>query len=1737
MKRILLICLIFISLYTAKASEIILADTTISAIKTTYNAIITDSVSGTYTILLPTGTYTMGSGVNDNILCLAPAVAESSYTISIRGVSSTDFPVIDASVNPNAVFRILYNNITIEGIEIITSGTAVYIGDPEGSGQSGAARNVSVKRCNIHGSDGGVFDYGIRVAKNADWVTDSLKVENCIITDSCMAGIYVNNTSGVSYGGLSVQNNSILMVRGAPSGYGLYLSGAHDPGTVIQNNMLLNASTAGIGLVGTTGLTVSNCLFYNNANPVSGGSPALTAPQYSEPYLSGIRSRYYHVGYIMDGTSPAVDAGTATGAPAIDLYGNARSGNPDIGAIEYNGSYSFSDTIFVNSSTGSDANRGNTLSAPMRSITEAYTKRVPTPLYYPVVMRVMQGIGYTESDGANFGVRLTGKETRGSGHIRLEAYDDYAPNRPVIRPTNAAIAAVYMQGSGISLNALKIYVYQESQHGIYTDGYLGSSDIEINRCLIRPLNKGGKYVSGATFVSPISDIKIENCLIDYNGDQGAIFLIDDNAAADTSLDSVIIVYNTIYMENGSGNSGISVSMPQAGGVNNVTVKHNIFDSPGAAAFWNNSGFSLGGANSMSHNCIYNGLTETGIADTVGNILMNPVFFSIDVNDSIVFLKPSDSSICISAGLTSNSDGLSSGIDYDSTLRPTNGTYNIGAYEASIADTNVAEIPSGMVLILFSPTDMDSTFIVTFLGLNQLDSREVDSLGLWINPASAPSFPLSQAAMNQCYSLSEMKMSSDPNVFTDTLRAYIPGNEYYFSFSVRGANGRWNPGDSTKVYSGNVYVDSTFPPNFYSLTVDSVTYTSLRLSWAGGDSLALLGIPVDSIGIWYNSGESAAYPDSAGDGTLLFTTPYATSGNGSYRVTALQHGRTYYFSMFVRNAENGKWSRNHLSRANQMLAELPLYQDTTGPVNNASLSVSNITNTSVRIGWSGTFEPNSYINILADTSGYPSTGSAIRNVIASANDVSDTLIYNLTPQTTYYFSAYTRDSVGNNSLTACTASAYTPLGGTSTTVNLFGPVDTILAVFDDGDTVWVGWSVAAYGASGIDVKFSYHDSSVDVSGLAVPAGNKFIQFYSELPLGENTLYLKWPFVPHPTLPISQAAVYFYSDTDERWYIDDNARIDPVSGIVETDANRVRGIYRVLYDTIPLSVRHPSNTGKHMDGIVRLQNLYDTLYITDNVGDIEIYTNYTIGGMSELYYDTLSDTVTPGVETMKQAYIDKNYIRARGLKAYLTITDGIYDTTFDISYPVISPVNEMLPHHSLSPSYNFMSLPLNMDDPSCLSVLSDIANDAYDPTKWRLFEYGGTEYVEFSEATASTHLMTPGHGYWLITTENPAAVNVGSGKSVSLGQSFKIPVPAGQWTDFGIPYNFSGNDSGICLGDILDSSGLSGTTYFYSYSGDEGFVPMFTANIPQTASVLSPWRGYTVYSSDADTLKIPAISYRYSSYGADAAKRSASAGGRNHCGNSWHVQVSASWEGGKDSWNGAGECPNQNKSSIFIPKPVSPFRDVRLYTVREKDGGENVPVSYVYHHSIGEGKTWKFIIENQNGKSRNVKVSLALSGEVPARFRHVVLDSTNAALRFIEEQPGFCFNIEPMAKKNLTVISGTNEYLDNKLKEVFPIKEFFLGSVYPNPFNPLTTICYHVPYASSNMKILMNVYNTKGMLVHCLLNRYQNPGVHRISWNGKTGAGKAVASGVYFLKMTASVNGKRSYSKVQKLVLLK
>lgn len=80
----------------------------------------------------------------------------------------------------------------------------------------------------------------------------------------------------------------------------------------------------------------------------------------------------------------------------------------------------------------------------------------------------------------------------------------------------------------------------------------------------------------------------------------------------------------------------------------------------------------------------------------------------------------------------------------------------------------------------------------------------------------------------------------------------------------------------------------------------------------------------------------------------------------------------------------------------------------------------------------------------------------------------------------------------------------------------------------------------------------------------------------------------------------------------------------------------------------------------------------------------------------------------------------------------------------------------------------------------------------------------------------------------------------------------------------------------------------------------------------------------------------------------------------------------------------------------------------------------------------------------------------------------------------------------------------------------LRQYVLFQNHPNPFNPVTTIAYDVPYASY---VQLVIYDAFGARTAVLVDAFQAAGHHRVRWDGTDQLGNHLASGAYVCRLDA------------------
>lgn len=129
----------------------------------------------------------------------------------------------------------------------------------------------------------------------------------------------------------------------------------------------------------------------------------------------------------------------------------------------------------------------------------------------------------------------------------------------------------------------------------------------------------------------------------------------------------------------------------------------------------------------------------------------------------------------------------------------------------------------------------------------------------------------------------------------------------------------------------------------------------------------------------------------------------------------------------------------------------------------------------------------------------------------------------------------------------------------------------------------------------------------------------------------------------------------------------------------------------------------------------------------------------------------------------------------------------------------------------------------------------------------------------------------------------------------------------------------------------------------------------------------------------------------------------------------------------------------------------------------------------------------------------------------------------AVDIIEEESPYSWTVS-------TRLGGTSKEIAGSVQESTNIpSNYDLSEVYPNPFNPSTTIMYELPEVS-NVSIV--IYDMLGRNMWSSSESAKPAGYYSLKWDGQNNSGNQVTSGIYIISFSTP-----SYREVQKAVLIR
>ena len=387
-----------------------------------------------------------------------------------------------------------------------------------------------------------------------------------------------------------------------------------------------------------------------------------------------------------------------------------------------------------------------------------------------------------------------------------------------------------------------------------------------------------------------------------------------------------------------------------------------------------------------------------------------------------------------------------------------------------------------------------------------------------------------------------------------------------------------------------------------------------------------------------------------------------------------------------------------------------------------------------------------------------------------------------------------------------------------------------------------------------------------------------------------------------------------------------------------------------------------------------------------------------------------------------------------------------------------------------------------------------------TDWQVYWDNGNDedyYVGY-DAT-STFSLTTGKAFWMLCK---GSLNIDRSVTAAVIDVFgvaDIPLNDG-WTLITNPFTRT-----VQWSDVISLNGLAANAPLNSYNGGWS-----------TSSTMQPFIGYLF----ENTTNLNSLKIGFPVEGQLLSKVSDTF--------LWSIALNLSSNGLHDNTTSFGVSDEalQGKDKYDFRKPRALGNTLQAYFYHPDWVGGNGIYATDFRPVFQDEQTWDLKVSSEKGKPAKLKFE-GIS-QIPAGMQIYLIDEDRAKYINLKQQAEYEFTAVENPSE-FQILVGKPDLINSRLNHILPA-EFDLGTNFPNPFNPNTTIPLSVPLTTD---ISLVVYNIIGQQVKVLFKGTLEPGKYWYIWDGKNDLGQTVPSGIYIYNFTAN-NGIK-FSK--KMVFLK
>jgi hypothetical protein len=382
-------------------------------------------------------------------------------------------------------------------------------------------------------------------------------------------------------------------------------------------------------------------------------------------------------------------------------------------------------------------------------------------------------------------------------------------------------------------------------------------------------------------------------------------------------------------------------------------------------------------------------------------------------------------------------------------------------------------------------------------------------------------------------------------------------------------------------------------------------------------------------------------------------------------------------------------------------------------------------------------------------------------------------------------------------------------------------------------------------------------------LSIPPHIDTVISYTPEPSRLNGLALAGPgfrfLHPEPTVPFyigfkidtnkfSGSRTRIFTDSFGFYRAQKISFYDTLHSIIYTVNNSMKLPFIILTDTIPPKIQVISDTSS----IIDVEATMDTILVHDNCPGVR-WNFFCLSDDDSSNVRPVSSGIVPdtsGLIICKFPFLE---FSRNGARAFLTITDGTYLDTIDLSRRSIRTTGDII-----STKGNFIMpvfTTVDMDSPgvhAALKTLFQLSGGAYNKSIFRLYRWGQptsnattpNNWIESSTANEPLFQFKPSGLFWLITKQS-VLFELGKGKTPSVKGDFIVTLSPKNWTDFSVPYSFNTH-----LSDVIKHTGAAASDIQYYRWVKNDSIRSYSANLMFSKSVNADSCSKVAFSSETD-----------------------------------------------------------------------------------------------------------------------------------------------------------------------------------------------------------------------------------------------------------------------------------------------